>query len=51
MMKHILHDWDDDASLRFLASIHRAARPSATLLVLDSIVEPGADPSSPSCSI
>lgn len=41
MMKHILHDWSDADSLRFLANIHRAARPGATLLVLDAVIEPG----------
>jgi ubiquinone/menaquinone biosynthesis C-methylase UbiE len=44
MMKHILHDWSDAESLRFLASIHRAARPGATLLVLDAVIEPGNGP-------
>jgi hypothetical protein len=44
MMKHILHDWSDEGSLGFLASIHRAARPGATLLVIDSVIEPGNGP-------
>jgi hypothetical protein len=44
MMKHIVHDWSDADSLRILASIHKAARPGATLLVIDAVVEPGNGP-------
>jgi hypothetical protein len=44
MLKHILHDWDDESCLRILAHCRRAMKPDGKLLVLDSILPPGNEP-------
>ncbi|MFJ6795100.1 methyltransferase [Streptomyces sp. NPDC091268] len=38
LLKHILHDWDDEDCLRILGSIRRAARTGARLLVVDAVL-------------
>eukprot|EP00951_Prasinocladus_malaysianus_P025049 scaffold218336_cov33-Prasinocladus_malaysianus.AAC.1 len=44
LMKHILHDWSDEASVRILENIHAASGPDAKLLLAEGIVaEPGAE--------
>ncbi|MFZ5479284.1 MAG: methyltransferase [Myxococcota bacterium] len=40
VLKDILHDWDDAAAARILASVRRAARPGARLLVVEMLVHP-----------
>jgi hypothetical protein len=40
VLKYILHDWDDAASLTILAACRRACGPGARLLVLERIVAP-----------
>ena len=45
VLKAILHDWDDEHSLRILRNCHRAAAPGSTLLVIERVVGAGADPS------
>ena len=44
LMKLIVHDWDDAKSTTLLRNVHRAARPGARLLVVDSVVPPGPGP-------
>ncbi len=44
VLKHILHDWNDDLAMEILASIHRAARPGAKLFVIEAVVERGNTP-------
>jgi hypothetical protein len=43
IMKHIIHDWDDDRSLTILRNIHRqlAGVANGRVLLLESIVQPG----------
>jgi hypothetical protein len=43
IMKHIIHDWDDDRSLTILRNIHRelAGVPNGRVLLLESVVLPG----------
>jgi predicted O-methyltransferase YrrM len=42
LLKHILHDWDDDSALRILKSVADAMSPGAKLLVIEQgIAEPG----------
>jgi SAM-dependent methyltransferase len=41
----ILHDWDDERATAILGTIRATARPGARLLVLETVVEPGNDPS------
>jgi len=44
MMKHILHDWSDEDSLRILNSCHTALPAGGKLLVIESVIQPGNDP-------
>jgi hypothetical protein len=43
LLKNIVHDWDDDAALTILRHVRRAidGRPSARVLIIDSVIEPG----------
>ena len=45
LMRHIIHDWDDEKSLTILRNVHRAMRPDARLLVVEGVIPPGNDPS------
>jgi hypothetical protein len=45
MMKHILHDWNDENCIRILKNVRECAAPNATLLLLEYVL-PG--PSVPS---
>jgi hypothetical protein len=40
ILKRILHDWDDAASLAILRSCRRAMQPGATLVVVEQVVGP-----------
>jgi hypothetical protein len=44
LMSMVLHDWDDRAAGRILATIAAAARPGARLVVVEHIVPAGDDP-------
>jgi SAM-dependent methyltransferase len=44
VLKSILH-WDDEHALRVLANCHRAAEPGSRLLVIESVVPTGSEPS------
>lgn len=39
VLKHILHDWDDERSLAILKVVRRAAKPGARLVVVDAVLE------------
>ena len=39
MMKHIIHDWDDERAIQILRTCHRAMRPGARLLVIDVVLD------------
>jgi len=43
IMKHIIHDWDDDRSLTILRNIHRvlAGVPNGRVILLESVIQPG----------
>jgi hypothetical protein len=45
MMKHIIHDWDDEQSMRILQSIRRAMNENSKVLIVEMIVPTGNDPS------
>ena len=45
LMRHIIHDWDDDKSTKILQNIHRAMGNEARLLVVEGVILPGNDPS------
>jgi SAM-dependent methyltransferase len=40
VMKHILHDWNDDDSIRILRHCHRALPPGGRLFVVEAVVPP-----------
>lgn len=39
MMKHIIHDWDDEESVAILSNIAKSAKPGARLLLVETVVE------------
>jgi hypothetical protein len=45
MMRHIIHDWDDEKSIRILKNIHKAMSSEAKLLVVEGVIPPGNEPS------
>ena len=44
MLKHVLHDWPDEACLRILRTCHRAMAAGRRLLVIDAVLPPGNAP-------
>ena len=44
LMKHILHDWHDDACLQILGHIRSAMAPGDRLLILEPVIPPGNEP-------
>jgi hypothetical protein len=44
LLRHIIHDWDDDKSIQILRSCRAAAAPGAKVLVVESVIPPGNDP-------
>lgn len=45
IMKHIIHDWDDERSLVILRNCHRAMTAGGKLLVVEVVIPPGNEPS------
>ena len=41
VLKHILHDWDDEAVLRILANCRNILSPGGRVLVCEILIEPG----------
>ncbi len=44
-MRHILHDWSDDRCITILANIRRVIPPDGRLLVIETVVPAGNEPS------
>eukprot|EP00438_Fugacium_kawagutii_P030638 Skav234279 [mRNA] locus=C9163801:113:1084:+ [translate_table: standard] len=44
MMRHIIHDWDDEKSLTILRNCHRAMSSNAKVLIVESVIPPGNEP-------
>ena len=44
LLKHILHDWDDDACSTILRHIRSAMAPGGRVLILEQVIPPGNDP-------
>ena len=44
MMRHIIHDWDDEKSLTILRHCHQVMSTDSKLLVVESVIPPGNDP-------
>jgi len=38
MMKHIIHDWDDESATRILQTCHRALGPRGKVLIVDAVL-------------
>jgi hypothetical protein len=38
MMKHIIHDWDDDRAVGILSNCHKVMAPAAKVLVIEQVV-------------
>jgi hypothetical protein len=45
IMKHIIHDWDDEHCVRLLKNCHRGMQGSARLICVDSVLPPMGDAS------
>ena len=45
LMRHIIHDWDDAKARQILTNVHRAMQGRGRLLLVESVVPPGNDPS------
>jgi hypothetical protein len=45
MMRHIIHDWTEEQSLIILRNIRKVIREDGRLLVIESIIPPGNEPS------
>jgi hypothetical protein len=44
LMRHIIHDWDDEKSLAILRQCRQAMTPAARLLIVESVIPPGNGP-------
>jgi hypothetical protein len=44
LMKHIIHDWDDERSNTILKNCHRAMAGKGRLLLAETVMKPGNDP-------
>jgi SAM-dependent methyltransferase len=45
LMKHIIHDWEDERALRILCNCHRAMAPDGKLLLVEMVIPEGDAPS------
>jgi hypothetical protein len=44
VMRHIIHDWDEEKCLTILRHCHRAMSSASRLLVIESVIPPGNEP-------
>jgi SAM-dependent methyltransferase len=44
VLRHVLHDWDDERSARILANARRALTEGGSLLVVEKVITPGNEP-------
>jgi hypothetical protein len=44
LMRHIIHDWDDEKATTILRNIHPAMCDGGRLLIVESVIPPGNDP-------
>jgi hypothetical protein len=45
LLRHILHDWDDDQAARILRNVRAAMGDGGRVLVVETVIPPGNDPS------
>ncbi len=43
IMKHIIHDWPDEACINILKACRKGVNPGGKLLVVDNVIQPGND--------
>ncbi|QDU07466.1 methyltransferase [Gimesia aquarii] len=44
LMRHIIHDWDDEKSLTILRNCHAVMSENSKLLIIESVIPPGNEP-------
>ena len=44
ILKHIIHDWDDERAVAILKQCHRAMADNGRVLVVEQVIPPGNDP-------
>jgi hypothetical protein len=44
MMKHIIHDWDDESSLKILKNIRSAMKETGKVLIVEMVIPEGSEP-------
>ena len=44
MMKHIIHDWDDERSFKIFRNIHRAIAADGKVLLIETVIPAGNEP-------
>jgi SAM-dependent methyltransferase len=45
ILKHVIHDWDDERARRILENVRRAAAPAARVLIVEGVYPPRIEPS------
>ncbi len=45
LLRHIIHDWYDEQSTQILSTVRRAMQPGSRLLIVESLILPGNEPS------
>ena len=45
LMRHIIHDWDNDKAATILRNCHEALNANGRVLIVESVIAPGNDPS------
>lgn len=45
MLRHIIHDWDDEKSIAILRNVRKAIGANGKLLIVESVIPPGNGPS------
>ncbi len=45
ILKSILHDWNDDSSMKILRNVHKAMNQKSRLLIIETILDEGNNPS------
>jgi SAM-dependent methyltransferase len=45
LLRHVVHDWDDDRAARVLSNCRRVMKRSGRLLLIESVIRPGNAPS------
>ena len=45
LLRHIIHDWDDERATAILRTVRRAMGEGARLLVVEGVIPPGDEPS------